>query len=147
MNRRNEVNEGGAVERASGLAGSPCFELDGVRAQRSLIAPHRESVRDELNPSFHANKKSLSGPVSRVLSRAIIFLGGQLPGLSSSLPEGITGRTSPCRGEPRLPSAWPCSGWGLPCRSSRLEPRCALTAPFHPYLILESNLAVYFLLH
>ena len=95
------------------------------------------------------SKKNLSGPVSRVLSGAIIFLGGRLSGLSSSLPEGVTDRTSPCRGEPRLPSAWPCSGWGLPCRTSHLEPRCALTAPFHPYLFRGEPRpsAVYFLWH
>jgi len=78
--------------------------------------------------------KKRSGPVSRVLSSAIISLGCRLPGLSSSLPEGLTDRTDPWRGEPRLPSAWPCSGWGLPCQSSHLDLRCALTAPFHPYL-------------
>lgn len=27
------------------------------------------------------------------------------------------------------------SGWRLPCRSVSRRPRCALTAPFHPYLI------------
>src|SRR6185437_17105957 len=26
-----------------------------------------------------------------------------------------------------------CSAWGLPCRRPLPEPRCALTAPFHPY--------------
>ena len=34
----------------------------------------------------------------------------------------------------RLPT-WNCSGWRLPCRSALQQPRCALTAPFHPYLI------------
>jgi hypothetical protein len=34
----------------------------------------------------------------------------------------------------RLPT-WNCSGWRLPCRSASPQPRCALTAPFHPYLI------------
>src|SRR5207248_11079454 len=28
---------------------------------------------------------------------------------------------------------WSCSAWGLPCRHTLLRPRCALTAPFHPY--------------
>jgi hypothetical protein len=35
----------------------------------------------------------------------------------------------------RHPSARPCSGWGLPGQPSHLGCRCALTAPFHPYLI------------
>lgn len=34
----------------------------------------------------------------------------------------------------RLPT-WNCSGWRLPCRRTSPQPRCALTAPFHPYLI------------
>ena len=29
---------------------------------------------------------------------------------------------------------WSCSRWGLPCRSVLPPARCALTAPFHPYL-------------
>jgi hypothetical protein len=35
----------------------------------------------------------------------------------------------------RHPSARPCSGWGLPGQPSHPDCRCALTAPFHPYLI------------
>ena len=38
------------------------------------------------------------------------------------LPEGI-----------RIP-IWSCSEWGLPCRKLLPVARCALTAPFHPYL-------------
>jgi len=36
----------------------------------------------------------------------------------------------------RPPSVWPCSGWGLPGQPGHPGCRCALTAPFHPYLIL-----------
>jgi hypothetical protein len=35
----------------------------------------------------------------------------------------------------RHPSARPCSGSGLPGQPSHPDCRCALTAPFHPYLI------------
>jgi len=36
---------------------------------------------------------------------------------------------------PRLSfSIWSCSRWGLPCRKLLPVTRCALTAPFHPYL-------------
>ena len=35
----------------------------------------------------------------------------------------------------RHPSARPCSGWGLPGQPGHPGCRCALTAPFHPYLI------------
>ena len=30
---------------------------------------------------------------------------------------------------------WPCSEWGLPCHGVLPPMRCALTAPFHPYLV------------
>jgi len=53
--------------------------------------------------------------------------------LGAAYPDGIpegTGRTT-------LHPAWPCSRWGLPCRACRQAPRCALTAPFHPCLILR----------
>jgi len=43
---------------------------------------------------------------------------------------------------------WSCSGWGLPCRSVLPPARCALTAPFHPYLSPANRIgAVSFLLH
>jgi len=37
-------------------------------------------------------------------------------------------------GRAARPSAWPCSGWGLPSRPGRPGRWCALTAPFHPCL-------------
>ena len=53
-----------------------------------------------------------------------------------------------------IPSVWPCSRWGLPGRLSHLSRRCALTAPFHPYLenhegftSKRTSQAVCFLLH
>ncbi len=42
---------------------------------------------------------------------------------------------------------WSCSGWGLPSRSVLPPARCALTAPFHPYLPACAGVAVCFLLH
>jgi len=100
-----------------------------------ISKPRRKSQR---------KRKTRSGPVSRVLSRAVISLGRRLPAASSDLPEGQTGRTSPRRRQvvaktPRraaaLPSAWSCSGWGLPSQAG--HPACwwALTSPFHPYLL------------
>ena len=56
-----------------------------------------------------------------------IPLGRRLPAGSCGLPEGLAG------GQP-IPSARPCSGWGLSSRWSHLQRWCALTAPFHPYL-------------
>ena len=65
-----------------------------------------------------------SGPCGPVTA---IPLGRRLPAGSSGLPEGRTG------GQP-IPSARPCSGWGLPSRPGHPRRWCALTAPFHPYL-------------
>src|SRR3954452_18762576 len=56
-----------------------------------------------------------------------IPLGGRLPARSCGLPEGGTS------GQP-IPSARPCSGWGLSSRRGHPPRSCALTAPFHPYL-------------
>ena len=97
-------------------------------------------------------------PVSRVLSdlwrrdrsrrapaRTVISLGVRSPGPSSSLPAAgpaanrrlfETGRLSP--------PIWPCSGWGLPCRTcyqmrgGLLPDATRGSPPFHPYLIPRS---------
>jgi len=44
-------------------------------------------------------------------------------------------RTPECACSP----IWPCSGWGLPCHALLPGVRCALTAPFHPYLYPASR--------
>jgi len=69
-----------------------------------------------------------SWPLSRVLSWTVIHLGQQSLTGSSSLPGFSTGRTL-------WTPIWPCSGWSLPCHGLLPAARCALTAPFHPYLI------------
>src|SRR5579859_611940 len=46
---------------------------------------------------------------------------------TSDLPGSRTGRDRPSS------PIWSCSAWGLPCRTGSLRPRCAFTAPFHPY--------------
>ncbi len=38
------------------------------------------------------------------------------------------------RDKARCSPIWSCSGWGFPCRGRLPVARCALTAPFHPYL-------------
>ena len=81
-----------------------------------------------------------SWPVSRVLydpafppDVTAIRLGRPLPDASSNQPGQRRGNT-PGSGEP-VPAVpiRSCSRWGLPCRLRRRRPRCALTAPFHPY--------------
>ena len=74
--------------------------------------------------------KIWSRPISRVLSRAIIHLGPLSPTASSDLPGNARGRGT-------CSPIWSCSRWGLPCRGVLPPARCALTAPFHPYLIAQ----------
>ena len=49
----------------------------------------------------------------------------------ATYPEAM--RTT-CAGQARCSPIWSCSRWGFPCRGRLPVARCALTAPFHPYL-------------
>ena len=69
-----------------------------------------------------------SQPLSRVLSWTVIRLGPQSLTGSSNLPAPNAGRA--IRGP-----IWSCFGWSLPCHGLLPAARCALTAPFQPYLI------------
>ena len=77
--------------------------------------------------------KKWSQPVSRVLSWTVIRLGLRSLTGSSNLPVPNAGRASYHKGN-REP-IWSCFGWSLPCHELLPVARCALTAPFHPYLI------------
>ena len=78
-------------------------------------------------------KRGGSRPISRVLSRTTIHLGRTSPCASSDLPGSPCGPQERTRRPARFP-IWSCSRWGLPCRRMLPPARCALTAPFHPYL-------------
>ncbi len=43
------------------------------------------------------------------------------------------------RGQRHCLPIWSCSRWGLPCHKLLPVARCALTAPFHPYLPREAG--------
>jgi hypothetical protein len=43
------------------------------------------------------------------------------------------------RGPRQWVPIWFCSGWSLPCHELLPVARCALTAPFHPYLIPQAG--------
>ena len=72
-----------------------------------------------------------TGPCGSVMA---IPLGGRLPVRSCGLPEGHLAPESVSAGGQPIPSARPCSGWGLSSRRGHPRRWCALTAPFHPYL-------------
>jgi len=80
-----------------------------------------------------------SRPISRVLSRTTIHLGRTSPCASSDLPGSPCGPQERARRLARFP-IWSCSRWGLPCRRMLPPARCALTAPFHPYLPAEADI-------
>ena len=84
-------------------------------------------------------KKGGSRPISRVLSRTTIHLGRTSPCASSDLPGSPCGQQERARKLARFP-IWSCSRWGLPCRRMLPPARCALTAPFHPYLPAEADI-------
>ena len=88
-------------------------------------------VRPSGGPTWR--KRGGSRPISRVLSRTTIHLGRTSPCASSDLPGSPCGQQERTRRPARFP-IWSCSRWGLPCRRMLPPARCALTAPFHPYL-------------
>ena len=121
--------------RSAGRFLSPVAGWDSVPADSPARGPWSGQSPNRLK------KKPRSGPVSRVL-----FLAERGDGHSSRTPiarrleqptrESIANRTdSRQRRRRRLLPVWSCSGWGLPSQPSHLGCWCALTAPFHPYLI------------
>jgi hypothetical protein len=76
--------------------------------------------------------------ISRVLSWTTIHLGQLSPTASSNLP-GSPLRHTVQSISPAYSPIWSCSRRGLPCRGVLPPARCALTAPFHPYLGLRSG--------
>ena len=122
---------------------------------REFALPHQRMVsaltrscsqngrpRGSLPPGRHVD--SAKGPVSRILSCAVIPLGAALPRtLISDLPGGFGNCSSRlaasgrCAAPPGsfavLPSLFglaPCGVYPAPALQTE---RCALTAPFHPY--------------
>jgi len=100
------------------------------RRGQSLFRLNRLRTKEKAhtNSRLYGLLNRRSQPISRVLSWTVIRLGLQSLTGSSNLPVPSAGRA--CR-EP----IWSCFGWSLPCHELLPVARCALTAPFHPYLI------------
>ena len=121
-----------------------------------MFNPIGINITSQPRQYFMVNKKSLainrkalqergrSRPVSRVLYRVA-------PGSNHSsrpaIAHWLKQPTRPQRGPRQRGPIWSCSGWSLPCHELLPVARCALTAPFHPYLIPEGPSAVCSLLH
>jgi len=102
-----------------------------VTGHRTSSAPTNEKT--PLSKDNGVLDVKWSQPVSRVLSWTVIRLGLQSLAGSSNLPVPNAGRALYHK-DNREP-IWSCFGWSLPCHELLPAARCALTAPFHPYLI------------
>ena len=94
---------------------------------RAYISP---GERREIRRRCRRADRKWSRPVSRVLSRTIIHLGRPSPNASCDLPEDTCGPQA-ARGTSSY-LVLLRRGFTLP--PSLPKARCALTAPFHPYL-------------
>ena len=118
---------------------SSCAEICGRRARPGRPAGGNRAVNgwEEVGQQARCGpppcERGGSRPISRVLSWATIHLGRTSPCASSDLPGSPCGPQERTRRSARFP-IWSCSRWGLPCRRMLPPARCALTAPFHPYL-------------
>ena len=92
------------------------------------------------NPMKKAqNTRRYSGPLkrgSRPVSRVLCRLRGSSHSSRPAIAHWLKQPTRPQRGPRQWGPIWSCSGWSLPCHELLPVARCALTAPFHPYLIL-----------
>ena len=94
---------------------------------RELAGSSRSSA-PRLSKKFKSLPDYKPVSVSPETGAAVIPLGPRLLAGSSDLPGSRNGAGRSCS------PIWSCSAWGLPCRRPLPDPRCALTAPFHPYL-------------
>ncbi len=142
MGNRVQRHRSGSVSGAAARLGCTRTMRDfvGERARNAATARARRVsqrggtkwvVRPSGGPTWR--KRGGSRPISRVLSRTTIHLGRTSPCASSDLPGSPCGQQERTRRPARFP-IWSCSRWGLPCRRMLPPARCALTAPFHPYL-------------
>ena len=104
-----------------------------------MVSPGRKAL--PAGAVVARQEQSAKGPVSRILSCAVIPLGAALPRtLISDLPGGFgtccepPGRTGPVRSAAWLDAnaslpIWSCSVWGLPCL--RLYSRSGALLPHH----------------
>ena len=109
--------------------------------------------------TFSANKPSSAEPVFFIDDRYSLSGRKRVTVRAARKPNSVPGSGYPCRatiihlwmpvarhllrptrelGRATLkrPPIWSCTGWGLPSFPGHPGNWCALTAPFHPYLVL-----------
>jgi len=109
----------------------------------------KERLEWAYKPGFVVNGHFSGTTIARRLVEPTV----RRPARSQPTREFFTGRTGPRRDDFRhhvLLPAWFCFGRGLPSQTGHPACWCALTAPFHPYLLGNIKFprsAVCFLLH
>ena len=129
--RREERGKRAVVDAAQAVSARAAAEFAGPAMSDIARTANRSTRRGAVvMPAIRTDAKRRSRPVSRVLSRTVIPLGSPSPATSSGLPGSTGGHPLPLAG--RLPYlALLQVGFAMP--SLLPSPRCALTAPFHPY--------------
>src|SRR4051812_32959580 len=128
-------------ERRRSAATSMRESSDGEEAARTAtweLETRRFGFRNDVISAFcllPSAFKTWSGPVSRILSPQSFDEGEDHSSATrvAAVVEQPTRKLGRERAVPRFP-IWSCSAGGLPCRRRSRGTRCALTAPFHPYL-------------
>jgi hypothetical protein len=108
---------------------------------------HSVFMPDKKSPEYASHIPGLLQEGSRPLSRVLCRLRGSSHSSRPAIAHWLKQPTRPQRGPRQWGPIWSCSGWSLPCHELLPVARCALTAPFHPYLIPYGPSAVYSLLH
>ena len=96
------------------MRSSPSLRLVAMTACFAIFSPkEKRSINHGVPTRLRSRRVGYNGgPVSRILSRAVICLGpARCRGHPAAYPRGRD--RVPSAG--RRPSAWPCSGWSLPC--------------------------------
>ena len=104
--------------------------------ERSRVAPLRSDMKVAQGWAIFLINEDKTPAFAGALAEPADKPGSVLSNHSSGIPvAGNLKRPTRRHRGPRfcLP-IWSCFGWGLPCRSVLPPARCALTAPFHPYL-------------
>ncbi len=109
------------------------------KPKKAALAPFRRPRRSRAETS--CKPSSVARNFRRRSDLAVISLGMSLPTPSSTPPVPTRGpRAHRCgRSLSMHGTACACTRWGLPCPVRHRSGRCALTAPFQPYLRPKSH--------
>ena len=146
---RTGTTDGGLNGTTAGLyAKTPSADrpLRQIDPKKRLQAPKKAASTPFRRPRRQWTETSCKpSSVGRLFRRrsglAVISLGMSSPTSSSTPPVPTRGPRAhrDGRGHSMRGTACACTRWGLPCPVRHRSGRCALTAPFHPYLRPKSH--------